>query len=182
MDLSGGSLETRAEKTKKYIREQAKIIYQAVFTGVTEINKIPVSVVSIPDFLIFESSGWIIRDAKLARHVDEGEHPEIEGQLQLYGLLLEKTTGEKPSHLEVLQGDNQIITLEYSGARAKEFLAELLEVVSKPEEPYSPVGWTRCQSCGYVELCWEKSVKNRDVAILPGVDKGLAIFLKKEGI
>ena len=56
--------------------------------------------VGLPDFLIRDGDGYIIRDSKLARRV-EGRHPEIALQLQLYGWLYEQVVSMPPLGLQV---------------------------------------------------------------------------------
>ena len=41
-------------------------------------------------------------------------------------------------------------------------------------EPYSPVGWTKCGGCGFYGRCWPRAERERDVALVSGVDQGLA--------
>lgn len=204
-DISGGTLESRAARTLDFIKKETGVIYQGVFIGDINVEGTDVRVASIPDFLIYEpdicppqaerkgsscrwavseraaQQRWVIRDAKLARHIEKGKHPEIEGQLQIYGLLFETKTGEKPAWLEILQGDGAIVPLEYSAEAARGYLSALLGVVKKDAVPYSPVGWSKCGPCGFFGICWGEAQKNKDVALLPGVDQKLAVFLRKEG-
>ena len=98
----------RAVKTKELIQKQTQIIYQGLLTAEYKIDNNNIEVIGIPDILIYENSGYVIRDCKLARHADEKKHPEIVFQLQVYGYLYETTTGHKPVRLEVVLGDNTI--------------------------------------------------------------------------
>jgi predicted RecB family nuclease len=49
-------------------------------------------------------------------------------------------------------------------------------------ESYCPVGWTKCGACGYHERCWTQAEARHDVAVISGVDQGLASALQQQGI
>jgi predicted RecB family nuclease len=119
----------------------------------------------------------------MARHVSEKDHPEIAKQLQIYGWLFEKTTGNRPLRLEVLKGDGNIEPLNYQGQDAViSYLRSLLGIISTSQEPYSPVGWSKCGGCGYNDLCMARANESQTVALLPDVDQGLARRLKELGV
>jgi len=178
-DLTGAPFEKTIEKLK----QGSPVIYQGELHGQTMINGQEVEVVGIPDFIIKEKEGYFIRDCKLSRHATEKEHPEILCQLQVYGWLFEKATGEKPLRLEAFLGDGNIAKFDYCGDDvAISHLQSLLEVVSFQEEPYSPVGWSKCVGCGYHDRCWERVYQENDVALVFGVDQNLARRLKETGI
>ncbi len=142
-----------------------------------------IEVVGIPDFMIKEEAGYFIRDCKMARHVSEKDHPEIQKQLQIYGWLFEETTGKRPLRLEVLKGDGDIEPLDYEGeAAAILHLKTLLAIISASEEPYTPVGWSKCGGCGYNDLCMSRAKESQTVALLPDVDQGLVRRLKELGV
>jgi predicted RecB family nuclease len=61
-------------------------------------------------------------------------------------------------------------------------LREIKSAQDLQEEPYCPVGWSDCQQCGYFERCWRAAEESRDPALLPGVDKGLAVKLHEIGM
>src|SRR6267378_3451992 len=180
-DLRGGNLDERAAKTLKAIEEGADVIYQGVFQ-----SNLPGSddkVIGIPDFLIKDGDGYKIRDCKLSRHVDEGRHEEIILQLELYGWLFEQNVRTPPTALEVYLGDESIAQIIYRGGSvALEVLNQIRMLSQRPEEPYSPVGWSKCQGCGFRERCWKIAEEMNDVALVFGVDQGLAIALKQQGV
>ncbi len=60
-----------------------------------------VEIVGVPDFLILDGDGYLIRDSKMARRIDEDNHPEILLQVQLYGWLFERSCGAAPKGLQV---------------------------------------------------------------------------------
>jgi len=90
-DLSAVSPDERAQRTTEAIRNHAPVIYQSELACDTVLGGAHVSVVGRPDFLILDGDGYIIRDSKLSRKVDEKHHIEISLQLQLYGWLFEQT-------------------------------------------------------------------------------------------
>ena len=50
------------------------------------------------------------------------------------------------------------------------------------EEPWEPVGWTKCGACPFHERCWTRAEKSHDVAVIYKVDKGTARALRDMGI
>ena len=83
----------------------------------------------------------------------------------------------------MLKGDGSIELIDYGGeATAISYFQELLEIFFLPEEPYSPVGWSKCGSCGYNDLCMSRAYESHSVALLPDIDQGLARQLKDLGI
>lgn len=172
-----------AERTLEEIRKESPVIYQGELRAQMPVEGHVLDIVGIPDFLIKEGAGYFIRDCKIARHATEDKHPEIPRQLQIYGWLFEKNTGKRPSKLEVLKGDGAIELIDYQGeAVAISHLQELLTVIALSEEPYSPVGWSKCLSCGYNDLCISRAYESQTVALLPDVDQGLARRLKELGV
>ena len=142
-----------------------------------------IEVIGIPDFLIKDGTDYFIRDCKMARHVSEKDHPEISRQLQIYGWLFEKATGKRPLRLEVLKGAGEIERIDYEGeTSAIAHLQKLLNIISLSEEPYSPVGWSKCGGCGYNDYCVKRAEESQSVALLPDVDQGLARRLREMGI
>lgn len=182
-DLQEGSLVERAEKTIAAVGLKERILYQPVFIATVELGNDTVEVVGIPDFLIHDGEGYRIRDAKLSLHADENNHPEILLQVQLYGYLFERTFGVPPEGLEVLLGDSTIVeVLHDSGAQALTLLSEIKINSTESNKPYEPVGWSKCQSCGYRKTCWTEAEENCDVALVYGVDQGLARALHDVGV
>ena len=143
----------------------------------------PMSVIGVPDFLILDGEGYVIRDSKMARRIDEENHPEILLQLQLYGWLYQKSCGLAPKGLQVHAGTGEIVTIPYDGgATAFRELERLLTIKQLSTEPYEPVGWTKCLGCAYTDRCWTQAEKNGDVALVYGVDQSLARTLYSEGV
>lgn len=183
IDISIGRIEDRITATKKYIADKMPVIYQGVLCADLIVNNKPITLVGIPDFLIYEEGGYQIRDCKLARHVDDKRHQEIVAQIKVYGLLLEKLTGQKINKMEAVLGDNSLLDVtEVEAIQPGEILTKVVCIAEEKRAPYSPVGWSKCMGCGYRNICWDMAVKNSDVALVYGVDQGLARFLWENGI
>ncbi|OHB62672.1 MAG: hypothetical protein A2168_09090, partial [Planctomycetes bacterium RBG_13_50_24] len=141
-------------------------------------------ILGIPDFMILEDTGsYAVRDSKMSRRVNEKDHPEIILQIGTYGWLFEQTFGEPPGRLQVHGGMGDIVDVPFDhGSAALEALDEVLRFKQLTLEPYSPVGWSKCNGCSFHSRCWPLAEKNRDVAIIAGVDQGLACALREEGV
>lgn len=61
-------------------------------------------------------------------------------------------------------------------------LKELLALKESAEEPYSPVGWSKCGECGFKPRCWEIAETNKDVALIYDVDKNVVAALRSLGV
>ncbi|MEO0075001.1 MAG: TM0106 family RecB-like putative nuclease [candidate division WOR-3 bacterium] len=182
LDLSAGMLEKRFQATIKAIQDKIPVIYQPVFITGAPFSS-DATIIGIPDFLIFNGDGYIIRDCKISRTIDESRHPEIIKQMCLYGWLYERVIGQSPISLEVFSGQKEIISLDFiMGQDALADLEEIYKIQTNGFNGYEPVGWSKCSSCPYFNHCWNIAVRNRDSAILPGVDQGLARTLVNQGI
>jgi predicted RecB family nuclease len=176
-DISIVDRDQRVSRTFEAIRSRVPVIYQAEFEHDSTISGCPVVVVGRPDFLIFDGDGYIIRDSKLSRKVDDDHHKEIVLQLQLYGWLFEQTVGTPAKCLQVQTGAGNLVDVPYDGgAGALTKLAEVLAVKQMTTEPYEPVGWSKCKAgCGFVDRCWPQTEARQDVALVMDVDQGLAV-------
>src|ERR1035437_8605539 len=140
----------RIEQTAAAIRNRVPVIYQGEFSCETALTGIPVTIVGRPDFLILDGDGYVIRDSKLSRQVDETHHIEIGLQLQLYGWLFEQTVGVPAKRLEAFTGKGDIAIVPYDGGVAAfDGLKQVLQIKMLGAEPYEPVGWTKCGGCGF---------------------------------
>lgn len=181
VDLHAGPGWFREYRTRRAIARGARVIYQGRLRARTTLAGVDCEIVGEPDYLIRDGDGYLIRDSKLNRRV-EG-HREIALQLGTYGWLYEQVIGRRPSGLQVHAGTGDILPLDYDGGAAA--LAGLEEIVrwrTAADEPYSPVGWSKCGACVFRARNWERAVAARDVALVPGVDQGLARFLHDEGV
>jgi predicted RecB family nuclease len=182
-DVSAASLEEQVKKTADSIEARVPVLYQPAFLATERICGTDVEIVGVPDFLILEGDGYLIRDSKMARRIDEENHPEILMQLQLYGWLFEKTYGVAPKGLQVHSGTGEIVSIPYNAGKfALQELERLFVLKQLTAEPYEPVGWTKCLGCGYIDRCWAQAERNCDVALVYCVDQSLARTLHSQGI
>jgi predicted RecB family nuclease len=182
VDLGELRDEELFRRTREEIEAGTPVIYQGGLRAAALIDGVECEVVGLPDFLIREGDGYVIRDSKLTRRVEKS-HPEIHCQLQTYGWLYQQNLGVPPASLQVHAGTGEIVDLEYAGAEAVlEMFEELLALKSADGEPYEPVGWSKCGACGYRERCWPAAEARRDVALVAGVDQGLSRALRDEGV
>ncbi len=182
-NISAVEPEQQAARTLEAIRTRVPVIYQAEFRVQATISGTGVEVVGRPDYLILDGDNYVIRDSKLSRQVDEKHHEEIALQVQLYGWLYERAVGISAKRLEVHTGTDSIVEVPYDGgiaALAK--LAEVLTIKQMATEPYEPVGWTKCGSCGFNDTCWTRALERQDVSLVMEVDQGLARQLHADGI
>lgn len=181
-DLSHGSKEERLWKTQQAINAGANVLYQPLFSAQVQFNGATHEVSGEPDFLITNDGGYLIRDSKISRRINEKDHPEILLQLDLYGWLYEQVTGKPPTGLEVHSGTGDIVPVAYTNGRtAMDALREVCRLSQLRTEPYSPVGWSKCNGCPFNSRCWKKAKDTDDVAMVFGVEQALAISLRKNG-
>ncbi|HWA95068.1 MAG TPA: TM0106 family RecB-like putative nuclease [Terracidiphilus sp.] len=182
-DISVVEPEQRVARTLEAIQAHAPVIYQGEFRVQTAIDGTPVEIVGRPDYLIFDGDGYVIRDSKLSRKVDEKHHEEISLQVQLYGWLYEQAVGKPAKRLEVHTGSGAIVEVPYDGGiAALSKLTEVLTIKQMTTEPYEPVGWSKCGSCGFAGTCWPRALETLDVSLVMEVDQGLARQLHSDGI
>jgi predicted RecB family nuclease len=175
LDLSQLDEKQRLQETSASIVNKVPVLYQPAFRVMHMFGTTEAEILGIPDFMILDGGGYIIRDAKIARRIDEENHPEILLQVQLYGWLFENSVGAVPKALQVFNGMQEIVTVPYDGgAAALAALEHLLAVKRRETEAYEPVGWSKCGSCGFNRRCWNKAEANDDVALVPDVDQHLA--------
>ena len=183
VNVSAPSFDERVVVTADAIARKMPVLYQPTFRVTEKICGTDVEIIGVPDFLILDGDGYLIRDSKMSRRIDEENHPEILLQVQLYGWLYERSCGSAPKGLQVHAGTGEIVTIPYDGGRsALAELERLLALKRLTEEPYEPVGWTKCLGCGYTDRCWAQAEKNCDVALVYCVDQNLARTLHSQGV
>jgi predicted RecB family nuclease len=182
-NLSAPSLLEQVEKTAVAVAKKVPFLYQPAFLANAVLGGTDVEIVGVPDFLILDGDGYLIRDSKMARRVDEENHPEILLQVQLYGWLFQESCSAAPKGLQVHAGTGEIVTIPYDGGKsALQELERLLAIKQLSAEPYEPVGWTKCGGCGFNDRCWSQAENNSDVALVYCVDQSLARTLHGQGI
>src|SRR5260221_5129713 len=117
-DLSADSLHEQVKETAESIDKKVPILYQPAFLANAVLGGTDVEIVGVPDFLILDGDGYLIRDSKMARRTDEENHPEILLQVQLYGWLFEKTCGVAPKGLQVHCGTGETVPIPYDGGKS----------------------------------------------------------------
>lgn len=184
VDLSSGTLDERIPRTKEAVRKRSPIIYQGVLRANSAVGATDCEISGVPDFIILEDTGsYAVRDSKMSRRINEKDHPEIILQIGTYGWLFEQTFGQPPNRLQVHSGTGEIVDIPYDhGSAALEALDTILGFKQLTSEPYSPVGWSKCNGCSFHSHCWPQAEKSQDVAIIAGVDQGLACALREEGV
>ena len=174
--------EKRVTFTLDAISKNVPVIYQPTFLVQTRIAGIDLLIEGIPDLIVRERDGYLIRDVKMARQIDQQHHPEILLQLQLYGWLFEQSCGQRPKAIQVWGGTNEITEIPYDGGKAAlEELERFLTIIQRNEPSYEPVGWSKCGDCGFHDKCWTAAEALDDVALLLGVDQNLARKLHELG-
>jgi predicted RecB family nuclease len=184
VDLSSGSPQEREARTRAEIAKGTAVIYQGRLSAKTVLGGVDCEIVGEPDFLIPVGPGrCVVGDAKMSRRITEEDHLEILLQVGLYGWLVQQVTGNAPAGLQVHAGTGEVVDLPYDGgAAALAVLETIATCATASNEPYSPVGWTKCASCGFYETCWRRAEQERDVALLSGVDQNLAVALRRVGV
>jgi predicted RecB family nuclease len=182
IDLSSGSREDRERCTKEEVGKKTPAIYHGVLRTIHTFGSTECEVLGEPDFLILEGDNYLIRDSKVSRRINEKEHPEVILQLGLYGWLYQKVFGREPAGLQIHAGTGEIVSIPYdNGAWALKLLGRIFDFKNAELESYSPVGWTKCGGCPFHDRCWLKAKEEEDVALVYGVDQGLATELNRLG-
>ena len=183
VDLSQVKWENRFAGTVEALKSPAGVIYQGALRAAEIFNGVQCEVIGNPDFLINAGDSHIIRDSKIARRINEDDHPEILRQLELYGWLYERACGKLPRGLEVHSGAGSIVPIAYDGGnRALELLARILRIKLMAAEFYEPVGWSKCDGCSFFTRCWPRAKARKDISLVGGVDQGLARLLYEKGM
>lgn len=183
INLAAFPSQERITQTIQAVQERMPVLYQPLMRAGTKLKDTACEIWGEPDFILAVPGGHVIRDVKISRRIDEKDHPEIMRQLQIYGWLYEQTFNQPPARLEVYGGTGKLEEVPYEGGHAAlGILATITELRQMKSEPYSPVGWTKCAGCGFHGYCWPRAKKKQDVALVAGVDQGLARALRDDGI
>ena len=183
VDLRGGTEAERERRTREEINRGARVVYQGLLRATASLNGRACEIIGEPDFLIRDAIGYVVRDSKISRRITDREHPEILRQMGLCGWLYAQTFGRPPVRLEVHAGDGAIVEVPYDAGAAALAGLEVIEAIRRASvQPYCAIGWTKCGTCGFRDHCWPRAVDRRDVALVLGVDQGLALALHRDGI
>ncbi len=176
---------TRERLTLESIRANAPAIYQPRFRLEFPLDGAPFELIGEPDFLIRDPArrGYVIRDSKLARNIGSRRHLAIALQLKIYGFLFERLVGSPPLGLEVHAGTGEIVPVKSEGEEeVLKALRDHLRMRAVDPTRYEPVGWAKCNGCGFNARCWSEAADENDVAILPAVGQQRARALHDRGI
>ena len=184
IDIGSGMLEERLSRTQQEVRNRAPVIYHGLLSATTVVGGTDCEILGEPDFLIDEGGGrYLIRDSKISRRINDKDHPEIILQMGIYSWLYEQTFSQPPSGLQVHSGTGDIVEIPYDGGSAAlGLLEEILGYKQATSKLYSPVGWSKCNNCVFFNYCWPQAEKSHDIAMVAGVDQGLACALRERGI
>ena len=183
VDLRAGTEDERIKRTIQAVQDGVPVLYQPFFRADAQVGGQAVTLVGEPDFLVKDAASYRIRDAKIARRITEKDHPEILLQLGLYGWLYEQTFKTKPQRLEVIAGTGTLEEIPLSFVEnALKQVGRIVQLLRSDAEPFSPVGWTKCGTCGFNGRCWTTAVESKNVATVPGVDQNLTRALRDNGI
>ena len=183
LDLSSAAFPERFHRTAEAIFNREPVLYQPAFQVTVVLDGLQTVIVGVPDFLIWSNDGYLIRDSKLSRHIDQENHPEILLQVQAYAWLYEQSTHTAAKSLQVHSGTNDIVEVPYDGGiAALTELKRVLAIKRRTGQPYEPVGWSKCTGCGFGEPCLDRAEQEHDVALLVGVDQNLAKTLHARGV
>ncbi len=183
VDLGGLPFSEKVKRTREEIARSAPVIYQGAFTADLDGAGGKIAVSGQPDFLVYRDGGYILRDCKLARRINEEDHPDIIAQLDLYRYLYNRATGRCPVRVEVFSGSGDLVEIPYPGDDAVlSRVDELARIKSLSCEPFTPVGWSKCSGCGFFQRCWPLAEKRRDIATVPDVTLGLSAALRDRGV
>jgi len=137
VDLTAGTNQERRAATLEAIHCGAPVIYQALFGVTAQLAGRDCDIVGAPDFLIENDGAYIVRDAKLARRIDQS-HPEILWQLRLYSWLYRQVVGQPVARLEVYNGAGKIVVIEPVADEDVECeLTRYIRVIEAAEPPDS---------------------------------------------
>ncbi|MEI2711372.1 MAG: PD-(D/E)XK nuclease family protein [Chitinophagaceae bacterium] len=181
VDLGELGLADQVQRTLEEVEKGQRVIYQGAFAIETDFGGNWAEVVGLPDFLIPDGDSHIIRDAKLARTIGS-KRVDIQLQLQIYGWLYETASGKAPTRLEVYNGKREIDEVLIDHEAALEELEKILELKLLPEEPFEPVGYTKCMGCAYQRHCWPAAEEDHVPGLIPAIDVGLGWALQELGI
>ena len=194
IDVDGYANPDALEETRAAVEAGRGFIYQGQLQYETEILGEPVRLIGYPDFLVRRDGGYTIGDAKLARSVyesraDGSRKPKskkryIIYQLQLYGWLFSEQFPDLEFDLLVYNGagEREPVDVPDDVVELRGELERILTIESRTDEPWEPVGWSKCSACGFFDHCWPRAEKEKSVGYVPDVDQDLTRRLKEEGI
>ncbi len=74
VDLSKANPAEREQRTLEEVKNESPVIYQGGLRTKARLKDVDCEIVGEPDFLIYESSNYVIRDSKMSRRIIEKDH------------------------------------------------------------------------------------------------------------
>ncbi|HEY9785187.1 MAG TPA: TM0106 family RecB-like putative nuclease [Candidatus Obscuribacterales bacterium] len=185
LDLSLLEDDARISATLEAIRSRVPIIHKPLLAVQCPLAGAKVEIVGEADFLILEGDDYVIRNVSLLRRIEANglaSHQAPVSGGQLFSWLMQRSVQEHPSRIEILNGQNEIISVPDTDAALLRLICAILAAKFASAEPYSPVGWSKCMGCRFNTRCWNAANEASDVALLPGVDQELARILHRQGV
>ncbi|MEN8615210.1 TM0106 family RecB-like putative nuclease [Dehalogenimonas sp. THU2] len=165
------------EDTLRLIQSREPIIYQGVLINNEE------QLITIPDLLLFDNATqrYILREIKLATNLDS--HQEIQLGVGLSKIVARSVLGYEPV-IEIVTGDG-VINSPYECPpedvvfQAVKLITSIQEVA---EEPFEPVGWSKCSSCEFFSHCWGEAWEKHNICTISGIEQSMSLALNQQGI
>jgi uncharacterized protein len=171
----GQPLERAAEETLRLLRASRAALYQPLLLSRDGRR------VGVPDFLYREGGRLVIHDAKLA--VNLANHPEIALQMTHYAALLEESLGERPARLEITNGNDERLEVEWVVEDLyQEALDRAASLLAGGPEPDTLRTHSVCEGCPFYEHCWPQAVSADRIEVLRDVTGNVAARLHDLGI
>jgi len=181
-DLSKGPLVTRLKASMKAWLEKEAVLYKPVFSYPLKVAKHSYELLMEPEFLIWGEHGYHLRLCRNARKLSRENHADAIFTAQYQAWVYEKIFGEAPSYLEIYTASGKVLEVQPGEATAiEEQVLQFLHYKHSKTEPYSPISWTKCQSCPFRAYCWNQAEKNQDLALVPNIEAKLILALRAAG-
>jgi predicted RecB family nuclease len=181
-DLSKGPNVSRLRDSMKAWMDKKPVLYKPLFSYTYAWQGQDFELMLEPDFLVWDDEGYCLRLCRNARKINRENHADLILMAQYQGWLYAQIFGEAPPHLEIYNNSGRLLEIkpaepEFIENQVQQFLA----LKSSPELPYSPISWTKCQSCAFREYCWDKAEEIQDIALVPMLEARLILALREAG-
>jgi predicted RecB family nuclease len=181
-DLSKGPDVSRLRDSSRAWLEKNPILYKPLFSHELEYEGQVFELMLEPDFLVWNESGYCLRLCRNARKISKENHADLIFLAQFQGWLYLQIFGEAPHRLEVYNNSGRL--LEITPADPELLSPQVLQFLtlkSATELPYSPISWTKCQSCAFQTYCWDQAEAIQDIALVPMIEARLILALRAAG-
>jgi predicted RecB family nuclease len=184
IDLGGLPENERWRKTAEVIAAGNRIIAGGMLHATADSGGRTIDVASTPDLIIPSADSHVIEDTTLMRDPSKGRDDAagIALTAALHAWLYERTAGKPPAALMAYSGAGGSVPVGGDAGEALATLSRILDWRSASNEPYSPVGWSKCGRCGFSGRCLPRAKARRDVALILGVTQEMARALHEKRI